>query len=111
MTKSTVTQADMEFAATVSGFSSWEDAIYWSNLAKQTAVTDLANKVAAYREAAIKEAVELLENLAARENAYRKVHDLVGVEHWETEKARLLMQYAGDAARLFLTSAKGQDDD
>jgi len=59
--KPTVTHADMGRAAKASGFSSWEDAIYWSNLAKQSAVSDLANEFAAHREAAIKEARELLE--------------------------------------------------
>lgn len=44
-----VTAADMDAAAKVSGFESWEDAVYWSNLAKQYAVQNLAQAFARHR--------------------------------------------------------------
>ena len=44
-----VTAGDMDAAAKVSGFDTWADAVYWSNLAKQSAVQDLAQAFARHR--------------------------------------------------------------
>lgn len=44
-----VTLADMDAAAKASGFDTWADAVYWSNLAKQSAVQNLAEAFARHR--------------------------------------------------------------
>ena len=61
----TVTDVDREAAAKASGFSSYEEAQYWSRLAKQNAVMDLAHDFARHRIAALDRAAEVAEEFAA----------------------------------------------
>lgn len=92
-----VTQADREAAAQASGFDSWEDAVYWSNLAKQSAVQNLAERFARHRIASSTRAVdtELLEAAKALVPTDFNEHRSDFAEDWHRLVAAITKAEAG----------------